>query len=550
MEVRGDEVADISFDGSQVLRAVKAVIRNQDWETLPSQRVAAQFDKSGLEIEARFTGLGGDFVGTLTVKATDDTLAFSLTLRAHAPFQRNRAGLVALLPADLAGTPLRVRHPDGTIDATALPTSIAPHQPALDIESLAWTHRGIDVDLTLRGDAFEMEDQRNWSDASFKVYSTPLSLPFPVALDTGALVTQGLELRASRIAPPPSTNDADVIELCVAERNVPSIGTSASTGPDPIAAANHLGAILVELDLTGASWRKALDRASMEAAGAPLDVRLIADDPATIEAAVAAVAPLEPVRISVTDAHSHVTTPSVWDALMQATGAFRLDAELVGGTRAHFTELTRNHKQIPPELPSLTFSSTPQMHARDRAQLVESIAMQRLIALDAVRIAAGRPLHVGPITLRPRFNAVATSTPSPQPAHLTQGYGPALLDSATDPRQSSTALAAWTVASAAALAVAGVSSLSFFEASGPRGITGYPVAEAFSWLRELVGHPLLESVVAIRPGIWIIGAQTPSGPTILVANLNSESIDVSLRLDESSANVRVGPLSVRRVALR
>ena len=29
------------------------------------------------------------------------------------------------------------------------------------------------------GDVFEMEDQRNWTDASFKTYCTPLRQPFP-----------------------------------------------------------------------------------------------------------------------------------------------------------------------------------------------------------------------------------------------------------------------------------------------------------------------------------------------------------------------------------
>ena len=44
--------------------------------------------------------------------------------------------------------------------------------------------------LTMRGDIFEMEDQRNWSDASFKTYCTPLALPFPVEIDAGTAVTQ------------------------------------------------------------------------------------------------------------------------------------------------------------------------------------------------------------------------------------------------------------------------------------------------------------------------------------------------------------------------
>jgi D-apionolactonase len=554
LELRGDEVADITFDGSPVLRGVKAVIRNQDWETVPSRAVSLATTETGFDIDLAFAGVGGDFDGRLTATATGDALDIAIELRALAPFERNRAGLVALIPASAAGSPLRVGHSDGTTDDTTLPTAISPHQPAFDIDSLAWTHEGVRVQLALRGETFELEDQRNWSDASFKIYSTPLSLPFPVSLEAGAEVAQGLRLQASRIAPRPTAARASIIDLRSAAGTFPAIGTSASTGPDPtppdqIGPTDNPVTILVELDLATANWRLALARAVTEASGAPLDLRLVIDDPAAIAAALAELAPLKPIRLGVTDARSHVTTEALWRALQQAAAASQLSAELVGGTRAHFTELNRIRDQLPADLPALTFSSTPQMHARERAGLVESILIQRLIAQGAVRIAAGRPVHVGPITLRPRFNAVATTLAPAEPPHLAGGYGAAHLDSATDSRQGSTALSAWTIASAAAFAIPGVASLSFFEACGPRGIAGYPVAQAFSWLRELQGHPLLEPTVAPPPGVWMVGAQLPAGPTLLMANLNSISVEVTVRFDGRSAVVEVGPLTARRVAL-
>ena len=38
----------------------------------------------------------------------------------------------------------------------------------------------------MEGDAFEMEDQRNWADASFKTYVRPLSKPRPYVIAKGA----------------------------------------------------------------------------------------------------------------------------------------------------------------------------------------------------------------------------------------------------------------------------------------------------------------------------------------------------------------------------
>ena len=77
------------------------------------------------------------------------------------------------------------------------PADISPHQPAFDIAGLSWSHDGLDIDVRFAGDVFEMEDQRNWTDASYKTYSRPLALPFPYALAAGERVVQSIDDRAS-----------------------------------------------------------------------------------------------------------------------------------------------------------------------------------------------------------------------------------------------------------------------------------------------------------------------------------------------------------------
>ena len=39
-----------------------------------------------------------------------------------------------------------------------------------------------------------MEDQRNWTDASYKTFSTPLRLPYPVEVPAGARIAQTVTL--------------------------------------------------------------------------------------------------------------------------------------------------------------------------------------------------------------------------------------------------------------------------------------------------------------------------------------------------------------------
>jgi len=39
--------------------------------------------------------------------------------------------------------------------------------------------------ISFEGDVFETEDQRNWTDASFKTYCPPLRLPYPRPFEAG-----------------------------------------------------------------------------------------------------------------------------------------------------------------------------------------------------------------------------------------------------------------------------------------------------------------------------------------------------------------------------
>ena len=39
---------------------------------------------------------------------------------------------------------------------------------------------------------FEMEDQRNWTDASYKTYGTPLALPFPAEINVGHKINKAV----------------------------------------------------------------------------------------------------------------------------------------------------------------------------------------------------------------------------------------------------------------------------------------------------------------------------------------------------------------------
>jgi hypothetical protein len=534
IERRGDELADVHYDGTLVLRSVRAVARDRDWATVPTTVIAVHAAGDGLTLSLRMEGLGATLDGTLRVQGEGDRLRIDFSCVSHTDFLRARLGLLVLHPPSVAGAAIAVTTPDGERNEGRFPEAISPHQPAFDIRRLEWAASGVAGSIDFEGDVFEMEDQRNWTDASYKTYSTPLALPFPVLVAAGEELHQSLTLTCRRVGRGPASSARSTILLEETGWTVPGIGVGAATAPDPAPELSRPAAdwLLVELDLTTSTWCAALQRAVADARGVPLDVRIVSSGGIDLSEVAEALAPLDLVRIGIYDKRTHVTGAALAEALRAALGGRVPRVPVVGGARSHFTELNRNAERLASDLAALTFPVTPQMHARERAQLVESVAMQRLVARDAVRIAAGRPVLVGPVTLLPHFNAVATTPPPAGDDGLLGGYGAQLYD-ATDPRQASAALAAWTLASAVALAVPGVAGVTWFEQWGPRGLVSaagepFPAARVLGWLHEVSGLPMLADPDAGRDGVWVLAAHAGERIVVLAANLTANPQRVSL----------------------
>lgn len=556
LELRGDEVADIAYDGVPLLRAVRPVVRDEDWNTVPVRVVAVgSAGGTGAEVELRFEQDGIRYAGTLTVRLSPDELVVDFEGRAETAFRRNRIGLVVLHPAAEAGREVTVRHPDGSSTRGRWPQRISPHQPFTDIAGLAWTRDDVAAELTLTGDVFENEDQRNWTDASFKTYSTPLDRPFPLPVGVGERVRQQARLRVEdRSSTPRSRSlNRDLVTVGTAVAgHLPPLSLGASLYPPPAtprSAGAGYDAVLVELTDLEERWPHLLTAAADQASvlGAGLDVRLVTADPAAVARGVALLRDLPVRRLAAFDPASHLTTAPLWAALQAAAEQARLGGQLVGGTRAHFTELNRGRTALPPDLPALTFSLTPSMHATELPHLLDSLATQRTVVADAVRAAAGRPVHVGPVTLARRFNAVATSA-RPDPATEARR--------AVDPLLHTGFAAAWTLASVQALSVPGVAGLTYFETAGDRGVlvegegaTGLsPVGRVLGLLTAAAGRPVVEC--GAPADLAALPLLTDGGETeLLLADLSGRDRSVAVSSRGRLHTVPLAGWAVAHVAL-
>lgn len=538
LQLRGDELADIEYRGHPVLRAIRPVVRDHDWRTLSptveSVTGAEDADTFTLRLAVRFTGFGAEYRAELTLHASGNDLTVTFDGVAPSDFRSNRIGLVVLHRPDDAGRNVTITAPDQSRTERAFPVDISPHQPFVNIAAMSWERDGTAFGLEFSGDIFETEDQRSWTDASFKTYSTPLSRPFPVTVHAGDRVQQGIRLTAAptvHAAEAPSPEPApDVLTVRrQTHGRVPALGTSSSRSVARLGAVPGLDALMVEVpggDTAAAA--QILRHAVQQAAelGAALDVRITATGPGDI-GPVMDLLPVENVlRIGAFSSDSHLTEPGLGEELHSEAQRRGFTGALLAGARSHFTELNRRQGVLPGNADAITYSITPQMHATEVPHIVESLPIQRQTALNALRIGSGKPLHIGPVTLKARFNAVSTDG----------AYDSLTVEAmTTDPLQAENFTAAWLLGSIAALTLPGVESISYFEASGPRGLltdAGTPTS-AFQLLEKLSamrGADVMEVDGGV-PGLVLYPVKEDSGVLLFAANLTAEPLRTAVRLE-------------------
>jgi D-apionolactonase len=472
----------------EILRGVYAAVRDHNWDTVPPKISQLELEEKeggfvlGFAVECCAGGVDFGWQGRIEGTATG-CLRFGLKGTARSAFSRNRIGFCVLHPLDCADKKVRITHTDGDEEEGVFPQQIAPDQPFMDMAAIA--HQvgdGLWAQVRFAGDVFEMEDQRNWTDASYKTYCTPLALPYPVELHQGDRVEQAVELSFSGELPTALSGAAPVVRLGLpdtpeapcAEMPLPPIGLGMASHGRPLVQdeiirlrALNLAHLRVDLHLAADDWASALHRAVAEAKA--LDVRLqvavFVDDEA-VEELRALVVVLEevrpPLQAFLIFHEKEKSTGRRWiEAAREILGAYDSEVALGAGTNAYFTELNR---QRPPAeaLDLICYSINPQVHAFDDASLVETLEAQALTVASARCFAAGRPVHVGPITLRPRFNPNATG-PEASPE-------PGCLPAPVDARQLSLLGAGWTLGSIKYLAQSGAASLTYFETTGWRGV--------------------------------------------------------------------------------
>ncbi|MGF6177376.1 D-apionate lactonase [Ensifer sp. 4252] len=560
VELQNGNLRGLRFRGHEVLRAISFLVRDRDWGTCTASinDLAVTEQERGflLHYRARFTApSGANLDCDISISGTSDSVTFSADCVSDADFETARAGFVVLHPVvGVAGEPVEVRHGDGSIEQARWPDEIEPWQPFKDIAAI--THRvapGIMAITEFVGDVFEMEDQRNWTDGSYKTYVRPLALPWPYLVRKNEPFSQRIsaQIRAEEGAAPAVRNsDLIAISLVPTNSRFPAIGIGlrpecreeelASLHVLTTVGAKHL---IAHFDPGAGHGLEALRGYAAISARSGLKV--------TLELAVPCVRPVEEEmaefaalveraglaldtlfvcpsvdRQSTPPGRAWPECPDLADVYAAARAAFP-GVRLGGGMMSYFTEL--NRKRVPSDLIDyVSHSTNPIVHAADDLSVMQTFEALRYVISTTRAIYGDKPYRIGPSTVAMRHNPYGSATKE-NPA------GSRIPMADTDPRHNGQFGAAYTLAYAATVATAGLEVLTLSTLAGPFGLSaGDGEVTASGELRPLarvlarlgaMSHQPMHAVETARPDA-VLGLA--SSERLLVANITSAAQSIVL----------------------
>ncbi len=556
----------IRYGGIEVLRAIAYIVRDRDWGTyepaLTNPMIDCGADSFSVSYTANCTGQGASRLAfRATIKGSSDGhLVFDVSALPESDFETNRCGFCILHPiAGLAGSAVTVEHTDGSVVATKLPLLIDPWQPFKDLRAI--THEvqpGITAECRMEGDTFEMEDQRNWSDASYKTYVRPLALPWPYVLPAGQPVRQTISLiiiDEGKIPAVAASTEPVRIELGEAGQRLPDIGViiypddvEAALANLPTLAALGPQQLVFHYDPTRGHGLGVLQSFAKLAAAYPVQTTLecVVACAGDLEAELSAVADmvrqagLKLSAIAVSPSVDRQSTPpgSTWpdcppleDVYAAARRAFP-GIRLGGGVFSYFTEL--NRKRVPAGLLDfVTHCTCPIVHAADDLSVMQSLEALPFITRSARAIFGEKPYRIGPSTIAMRQNPYGGATKA-NPG----GQRIAMAD--RDPRHAGLFAAAWTIGYAARVAPVGLEQLTLSGFAGPFGVLAAsgesvaegsprPIFDAIKGLCEMAGLAHVAATTSDETKVLALAGRAVSGKIILwLVNLAAGDVPVDI----------------------
>ncbi|HZP93661.1 MAG TPA: hypothetical protein VFB20_12380 [Burkholderiales bacterium] len=572
VEFDNGQLRYLKINGVEVLRAIGFLVRDENWGTyvpaIGNLDVDQRADGFSVSFHAVCSRPGQEIAYDARIEGrADGSLEFTGTATPKTDFLTARTGFVVLHPLKgVAARPVTVEHVDGKIVNATFPPLVDPVQPFLNIRAL--THEvmpGLKATVRMEGDTFEMEDHRNWTDASFKTYVRPLALPWPYTLKAGEVVRQSIKVTLSGAAKSGARRaGAKGIEI--------RLGAVSRDALLPLGLgmpAEEIDHAVERLDLVKLAGPRILQchfdprrkhgltelygyRVLSEQAGADAVLEIVVeslDRYAEELQGVAAMVKQAGLKLSgvavchvgdlksVLPGGTRPPAPKLEDLYAAARAAFP-GIKLGGGMFSFFTEL--NRKRPPAQMLDFVMNTTcPIVHAADDRSVMETLEALPYQVQTARSFLGKTPHRVGPSAIGCRDNPHgATFTPNPDNVRVCLAK--------MDPRMRGLFGAAWMLGYVATFARTGIEALTLGAPTGPLGfiyrkteyrqpyydeLSGpavYPAFHVVSGITRGAGQKLVSATSSDSAKVECLAYRAKGGTTLWLANLTAEEQKVAV----------------------
>ena len=514
-------VRNVRYKNVQIIDLLYTAIRPWDWSTLDpdqhSEDVKVDGDICTITIKDLFAG-ALDARTEITV-TKDNKFTVSYELRGLAEYSVNRWGVCFCLnTADWMGSTVKSQS-----NQYQLPAAISPQRvvdgvtqglfPAAN-QMLIAAPDNRSIKVTSTGKVLEAEDQRNWTDNTYKIYSGSLSEPRPFVTSAGSLWQQSVTFEIS----PPSKQVPDGSKIVVKEiDSLPSIGLQFNT--DPLLPLDALNTALFLLDID----HMRINEESLTAQ----KIISASTNGLIVEAALLSSHSGDKLHREVEHLNKQIPAGSRVLIHREGRGIIEVSdlpknkslSSFIPGTDAYLVDLHRNKYNFGE---SISYSMVPTLHSSDTETIFKTLYTQRE-SIQFVQEFLAPQVLISPITFSTRGN--------PETGHSRdQRINFANPEMAL--RIRTIEGAAWTLGSIFALASAGAYSGTWHELFGEFGII-YPDGDAikftptFHALSALGAHHSDEITIATSLDNSWVAFENREAKKIVVASLRPWAIEIT-----------------------
>ena len=174
---------NIKYNDIEILKLISFLVRDKNWNNYTPEIIKTTSYNRNNTLHFEFDLKYGDteeLEVKILISIGDNSLKLMASGKFLTDFWTNRIGFNLLLPLEgVVGQEVKVTKSDNTVEKIKFPLNIKPDQPMVKFNNLSYDmFNSINLNIQFKGIHFEMEDQRNWGDASYKIYRAHYSIHF------------------------------------------------------------------------------------------------------------------------------------------------------------------------------------------------------------------------------------------------------------------------------------------------------------------------------------------------------------------------------------